>query len=206
MKGYCSPVTQAAVWYIPSCWPLSEQCQVKFLSWSVLRSHSISNTNSTTVTLLWWAAGTQKKDLGSISECCGHLSLDGYGFRIVLINIYSVLKLFSNAKLTLHKRKFDAESIRSASWNCHVSNTDTNSWVEANAKCFKYKLLNMRHKSICVTKRRFVLRITPLALPFTKLLLRHSRIMFLSKICEFVFDHGTITDSHTVHTLPLSPW
>lgn len=69
--GYCSPVTQAAVWYVPSCWPLSEQCQVKFLSWPVLRSHSISNTNSTTVTLLWWAAGTQKQDLGSISERSG---------------------------------------------------------------------------------------------------------------------------------------
>lgn len=59
IKGYCSPDTQAAVRCAPSCWPLSEQCQVKFLSWPVLRSHSISNTNSTTVTLPWWAAGTQ---------------------------------------------------------------------------------------------------------------------------------------------------
>lgn len=59
IKGYCSPDTQAAVRYVPSCWPLSEQCQLKFLSWPVLSSHSISNTNSTTVTLAWWAVKKQ---------------------------------------------------------------------------------------------------------------------------------------------------
>lgn len=127
-EGYCSPVTQAPVWYVPSCWPLSEQCQVKFLSWPVLRSHSISSTNSTTVTLLWWAAGTQKQDLGSIS----------------------VLKLLRNAALTLHRRKLLVQDriIRSTPWNCHVSNADANycgHWLRQMPNViwvtnFKYKL------------------------------------------------------------------
>ena len=83
LKGYCSEVHQASVWYPPSLFPFVQSCHCKYLSLPTLNSHSFSRENIMPLTLFmcakrkklidtcskWWSLLRQTLTAGSGLAC-----------------------------------------------------------------------------------------------------------------------------------------
>lgn len=61
VKGYCSEVHQASVWYPPNLLPVVQSCHCRYLSLPTLSSHSFSSEKITPVTLFMCAFIRAKK-------------------------------------------------------------------------------------------------------------------------------------------------